>query len=123
MSVCPHCGEPLDEDAAACPHCGSDDETGWKPDADYYSVELPDDDLEAPGYSEPQGRPRTPGSHPPAYPEWRWERALGMLLVVAAAALFLWVGSRTYQALVAPFALLLGICLLVFWRWMQVRQG
>ena len=43
MDECPHCGEPLPEKAESCPHCGSDFETGWKPDTDYYAVELPDD--------------------------------------------------------------------------------
>ena len=43
---CPHCDKPIDEDATFCPHCGSDSETGWKPDTDYYSVELPEDEDE-----------------------------------------------------------------------------
>ncbi|MBI4583555.1 MAG: zinc ribbon domain-containing protein [Planctomycetes bacterium] len=44
MYDCPNCGEPIDEEAVFCPHCGSDAETGWKPDADYYGLELPEDD-------------------------------------------------------------------------------
>lgn len=43
---CPHCGELVEEDAVACPHCGSDSETGWNPDVDYYSVELPEEGRE-----------------------------------------------------------------------------
>ena len=43
---CPHCGEPVDEDATSCPHCGSDSETGWKPDTEYYALELPEEDDE-----------------------------------------------------------------------------
>ena len=46
MFICPICGEPVDDDARACPHCGSDDETGWNPDADYLSVELPEEERE-----------------------------------------------------------------------------
>ena len=42
MFICPNCGEPVRDDARACPHCGSDDETGWNPDADYLSVDIPD---------------------------------------------------------------------------------
>ena len=44
MFLCPQCGEPVADDAHACPHCGSDAETGWNPDADYLSVELPEED-------------------------------------------------------------------------------
>jgi len=44
MDECPHCGEPIEQDATFCRHCGSDSETGWNPDADYYSVELPEGD-------------------------------------------------------------------------------
>ncbi|MBN1441619.1 MAG: zinc-ribbon domain-containing protein [Planctomycetes bacterium] len=47
MFECPHCGEPLDDDADSCPYCGSDAETGWNPDTDYYAVELPEDDDES----------------------------------------------------------------------------
>ena len=46
MEQCPHCGEPIAEDATFCRHCGSDAETGWNPDADYYSMELPEEDEE-----------------------------------------------------------------------------
>ncbi|HAK93781.1 MAG TPA: hypothetical protein DCM87_01910 [Planctomycetes bacterium] len=52
---CPHCGEPVPEDAPSCPHCGSDAETGWDPEAEYNSIELPeeDNDAEAPGAERP----------------------------------------------------------------------
>lgn len=62
MYECPHCGEPLDEDAEFCHQCGSDVETGWNPDIDYHAVELPEDDLAddevpAPGEAaQPRGR-------------------------------------------------------------------
>ena len=46
MFNCPVCGEPVRDDAQACPSCGSDDETGWDPDADDLSVELPEDEDE-----------------------------------------------------------------------------
>ena len=48
MFPCPHCGEPCPDRTHACPHCGSDDETGWHPDADDRSIELPENDR-APG--------------------------------------------------------------------------
>ena len=44
MFICPHCGEPIPDDAQVCPFCGSDDETGWNPDAEYLSVELPEEE-------------------------------------------------------------------------------
>ena len=44
MDTCPHCGEHLNRDAQSCPHCGSDFETGWNPDAEYYSVEIPEEE-------------------------------------------------------------------------------
>ena len=44
MDYCPHCGEPITDDAPSCPHCGSDNETGWNPEAEYLSVDLPDDE-------------------------------------------------------------------------------
>ena len=45
MFICPNCGEEIYNDSArVCPHCGSDHETGWNPDADYLSVELPEDE-------------------------------------------------------------------------------
>lgn len=42
-SPCPHCGEPVPDGARSCPHCGSDAETGWDPDAEYDSIELPEE--------------------------------------------------------------------------------
>jgi hypothetical protein len=44
MEECPHCGEPIDEEATFCHHCGSDASTGWKADTDYDAVELPEDE-------------------------------------------------------------------------------
>ncbi|MCA8959224.1 MAG: zinc ribbon domain-containing protein [Planctomycetes bacterium] len=46
MTPCPHCGEPVADDAVVCRHCGSDAETGWVDDVDYHSLELPDRDEE-----------------------------------------------------------------------------
>lgn len=44
MFHCPHCGEPVaDDNAQMCPHCGSDDETGWRGDVDYHSLEIPEE--------------------------------------------------------------------------------
>ncbi len=42
---CPHCGASLPPRAVACRECGSDFETGWSDEIDYYSVELPEDEL------------------------------------------------------------------------------
>jgi Flp pilus assembly protein TadB len=41
---CPYCGELIDAEATFCKHCGNDAETGWNPDSDYESVELPEED-------------------------------------------------------------------------------
>jgi len=40
---CPHCGAALRPGAVACRECGSDFETGWSPDVDTASVELPEE--------------------------------------------------------------------------------
>lgn len=55
MDECPHCGEALEKKARFCRHCGSDDETGWSPDVEYHSVELPEasSDLEGASDGEP----------------------------------------------------------------------
>ena len=42
---CPHCGHPLSPRAVACRECGSDIETGWSEEIDYYSVELPEEEI------------------------------------------------------------------------------
>ncbi len=46
MFRCPNCGGDVPDNARACPHCGSDEETGWNPDADYLSVDIPDEENE-----------------------------------------------------------------------------
>ncbi len=46
MNVCPHCGNELPSNASCCRACGSDAETGWNPDIDYHSVELPEPPME-----------------------------------------------------------------------------
>jgi hypothetical protein len=109
MNECPHCGEPLREGAESCPYCGSDAETGWNPDADYLGLELPDDDFDL------HDSRRAP------LPELNWEGVLGVLLVLLAVAAFLWAGYRVHAALVVPFALLLGLCYLLYCRWLQSR--
>jgi len=111
MDECPHCGEPIDNDAESCPHCGSDYETGWKPDADYYSLELPDEEAErgSKGYS--------------SIPELRWERGLGRVIVLTAAAAFAWIGGRAHGTIIIPFVLLLAVCGWIFCRWLRSRHA
>lgn len=59
MFYCPNCGEPVHNDnASVCPHCGSDEETGWHPDADYRSVDIPEPD--DPAFSD-SGQPEAGG--------------------------------------------------------------
>jgi zinc ribbon protein len=87
-NVCPHCGEPLDDDATFCPHCGSDEETGWKPDTDYYAVELPEEDDEADAEAAP-----SPGQLLGA----RLKALVGPALVVAAWVLFVVYGLTKFE--------------------------
>ena len=109
MDECPHCGEPLRENAESCPYCGSDFETGWNPDAEYLGLELPDDDLDI-----------DPSRQDPL-PELDWERILGALLVVTALAAFLWAGFRAHALLVLPCVVLLVACYVVYCRWIKTR--
>lgn len=97
MEECPHCGEPIDEKAKSCPHCGADDETGWKPDTDYWSVELPEDDAE-------DGEPApTPWSA-------RLPATVGPVVPVAAWIFFVIYGSSRFRP---PFLVLIPAIYLV----------
>ena len=40
---CPHCGEPVPAKAKFCRECGSDASTGWSDEAEYGSLDLPED--------------------------------------------------------------------------------
>ena len=40
--VCPVCAEPVPPAAAACPGCGADHESGWREEARYDGLDLPD---------------------------------------------------------------------------------
>ncbi|HLU47885.1 MAG TPA: zinc ribbon domain-containing protein [Planctomycetota bacterium] len=80
---CPNCGEPISSDARVCPFCGSDEETGWHPDADYYGVELPEDDF----FSSEEGPPSR-------FVTARWP---GALLLFASAAFFVWTTISAYS--------------------------
>ena len=110
MDECPHCGEPIEEDAESCQHCGSDFETGWKPDTDYYALELPDDDLDAVDF--PQANRGSP-----------WEAALGWSLVITAFGVFVAAGWTEHQTAVMPFALALLACLALFHRMLAPRKA
>ncbi len=104
MFDCPNCGEPVEDDATFCPHCGSDAETGWKPDVDYYSLELPGED--------------ETDEEPPAYPDettLRVRNLLGPGALVLCFVLFVSVGYRRYELwMLLPAALLVVAMTLVF---------
>ena len=97
--ICPNCGEPLDEDARVCPFCGSDDETGWRPDADDFAFELPDDD-------DPFGPEITEPVHPRSWP--------GVLLVAFALAVFGAAAWSAYGWGALPPLLFLLVCTFLF---------
>lgn len=111
MDFCPHCGEPLEEYAAACPHCGSDWETGWSPDADLYSFELPDDEADE------FDRSALPHSSTSGFEDFVWT-----VCVVVAAVVFVWASYRVFDAVVSVLGLaVLTFSFLVFHRW--TRKG
>ena len=91
MFPCPHCGEPLADDAVACRECGSDADTGWSDDIDYQSVELPEDP--------PQERS-----------PWLWLVALTLLMVL----LGLMGGLFQLAARNGRLAAFLGLAALIF---------
>ena len=111
MDYCPHCGEKLGANASSCPHCGSDAETGWNPEADYYSVELPEDDTYD-VHEEAAGRPQAGGDLP------------GIVLLGFAALFFLVVVAREFhsrwESSVVAIALALGLW--VFFRRVAARS-
>ena len=110
MEFCPHCGESVDERAESCPNCGSDFETGWLPDAEYYSLELPDDDDP---FDEPEETPE-PGK------SLGYEDIAGIVGVILSAVLFLWTTSKHFPELVTVVcAVALGACFWIFLRWTQ----
>jgi hypothetical protein len=112
MDECPHCGEPLAEDAESCPHCGSDFETGWKPDTDYYAVELPE---EEPAFSQDYSPPST---------DIRWESFAWYVLVAASVGGFIWVGRQVEPSggILVAFTVLLLVSLVVFHRWVSTAR-
>lgn len=101
MFHCPHCGEPLDDDARSCPHCGSDEETGWNPDVDYYSVELPEDGAEDGESVAGRRRARPAGNAGPIL------LATSLVVFLAAGAV-----SRSWNVLLPFF--FLTTCALVY---------
>ena len=103
MDICPNCGEPIEEDAQACPHCGSDDETGWNPDVEYYSLELPEDD----DYG--LGGPGDPGAGDGDRVGWTDFALLGLSMVLATVA-----GWSTYGWTGLVPTLFLCLCALVY---------
>ena len=112
MDECPHCGEPLASDAESCPHCGSDFETGWKPDTDYYAVELPEDE---PAFSQ---------EYAPPAAGIRWEAFAWYLLVGASILGFFWAGTmgEPSRQIFVPFSLLLLASLVIFHRWVSAAR-
>jgi hypothetical protein len=104
MDDCPHCGEPLNEGAESCPHCGSDSETGWNPDSEYYSVELPDDD------------PLEPEDYGVASADTGGEKLDSAALVLMAGLLFLAIGAWRYETLLLPFLGVLLVCMVLYYQ-------
>ena len=111
MFGCPNCGEPVENDAAFCAHCGSDAETGWHPDAEYQSLDLPDfednDYDPAPTYSQDVTQ--------------RLKNIIGPAAVVFCFVLFLSVGYKHYDLWIILPALLLMTTALVFLHGSRVR--
>jgi hypothetical protein len=130
MDECPYCGEPIDPDAEFCRHCGNDAETGWNPDSDYESLELPGDDEEeefgspAPevgGKSEPRrNRARTgsPGGRSSLDPAAQAERLLGPGVVILAWIAFVAMASPRFEnpVLVLVPAAYLAVCIVALSR-------
>ena len=100
MDYCPHCGELIDSSAQFCTNCGSDDETGWNSDIDYYSVDLPEDDLI---HEETEVEP------PPA----RGVHWPGVVLILLAVSCFLWAGFSAYAWGALLPLIFLGLCSLI----------
>ena len=97
MDQCPHCGEPIEEDDESCRHCGSDFETGWKPDADYYELDLPDNELQTDsGFRDKNAQPV-------------WQAAMGWALVGIAAMLFLAASFIAFPKSFMPFAFVVAL--------------
>lgn len=113
MFDCPNCGEPVSDNASFCSHCGSDAETGWKPDVDYYSIEIPDD----PALEDEEFDSALDG--PPPYPD---ESAIGLRnllgpgVIVFCFALFVSVGYRRHDLWIILPAIFLMVMALVFLR-------
>ncbi len=111
MDECPFCGGPIEADADHCPHCGSDDETGWNPDAEYESLELPEEDEEE-LEEEPERRPD------PEDVGAQFAKLLGPALVAASWMAFVVIGSMVYPSpwLVLLPAVYLAACILALSR-------
>jgi hypothetical protein len=107
MDECPHCGEPIEEEAIRCPHCGSDMETGWNPEVDYCSLELPEDDREREEVRPSDSR------------RLRWSVVAAAVLIALSVVGFLWtvVGLGGRPALYA----LLAIVLIALGAWASSR--
>ena len=91
------------------PNCGSDFETGWLPDAEYYSLDLPDDDED--NFDET-------AEVPPPASGVSYDDIVGLGAVVLSAVLFLWATSRYFPEIVTVVcAIGLGACFWLFLRW------
>ncbi len=113
MFDCPHCGEPLAEEATFCRHCGSDAETGWSPDTDYHAVEIPEE------LEEPEEDDLSEAAAPGKTTTIHWDTwvlfALLMVVVVGLIA----PGLLSYRrGLLFPVSLAL-IGILVVRRWLR----
>jgi len=125
MTPCPHCGELIEDDAHACPYCGSDHETGWSPDVEYLSLELPaDDDFDAPDEYGHDASDSRRGAWSDESPPGRTRDIAGgvanvtsalssAFVLFAAFALLVAAGFPAYGWSMLGVAALLGVCLLV----------
>ena len=113
---CPHCGELIEENASFCRHCGSDEETGWNPDADYLSLELPEEDDDEP---DPEPHPLAPSSQ--RHRNWK---LAGPAMVMGAWVLYVTYGASQLKNpiwIILPAIILLTTILTV--AWLAKRQG
>jgi hypothetical protein len=83
--ICPNCGAEVPPRAKACPQCGSDEKTGWSDQAQYGSLDLPDEKFDYDEYVEREFGGKSPK---PRGLNWFWW-FVALLLVIALALVYL----------------------------------